>query len=144
MKLGQHVLTIEIPQDVHDWAKLKGIEFYAAQKADNFSNPVDTDWVHEVCGFDAVFRRLAEFAKAPVNQCELVLTTGIGKHVDNMYGLCACLTIHSDGFQFSQASTKNRICVPGDVMYFNDCLPHAMKKTKAGGIWIGLTCKVYD
>jgi len=74
-----------------------------------------------------------------------VLTTGIGPHADDAFGPTLLWTIYNDGLQFWQLGGCRRSPDCGDILIFDDAIPHSMDLTRAQqkdarfehAVWIG-------
>lgn len=141
MILGANVATIEIPQQVKEWAKTTADAFEAIQIAEDYCYSVDACHLPHGPVFDNIRQTAFDFSGKETPEIEVVMTTGVGPHTDCSDGLLVCITLHGSGFKFTQGKTKGRVCDAGDVMYFDDNFKHAMKEPKELGVWIGLICK---
>lgn len=151
-KLGEQLAHADVPVALSIFAAKLARDFYARQLESHFSEQVDTMAVPR--GFQAlqkVWMPSARLHEARFRYTRgrqrphWVLTTGVESHVDDAFGPTLLWTMYNDGLEFWQKGGARRTPAPGDVLIFDDGVPHSMDLTRAQqkdprfeeAVWIG-------
>lgn len=151
--LGAQVAFVAVPPALREHASRAACDFHAHQLASDYSEQVETGAVprqlaqlqREWVPADAVLRPLGFRPPSRSAKAHLVLTTGVDPHVDDFLGPTLLWTIHNDGLEFWQRGGARRTPLAGDILIFDDRLPHSMDLTRSqqkdprydAAVWIG-------
>lgn len=157
-RLGNQLAFAAVPARVKDYAAAAARDFYARQIQSDFTEQVDTWSVPRGFGrLDRLWRPPADVlaragfaAMKPASAGHWVLTAGVDPHLDDYYGPTLLWTIHNDGLEFWQQGGKRRVPEAGDVMVFDDALPHSMDLPRSRqsdpaydeAVWIGWAVQI--
>jgi hypothetical protein len=150
---GAQIGFLEVPAQLRTYAADAAREFHARQVASDYTEQVDTaivprpflklqcKWVPR----GGVLEQLGFRAPAPGTKAHLVLTTGVDPHVDDYLGDTLLWTLHNDGLEFWQRGGARRTPPAGDILIFDDRIPHSVDLTRAqqkdsrfeSAVWIG-------
>lgn len=151
--LGAQVAFVAVPPALREYACNAARDFHATQAASHYSDQVDTarvprrfaklqcEWVPG----DEVLLPLGFRSPRRDANAHLVLTTGVDPHVDDFLGPTLLWTLHNDGLDFWQRGGARRAPPAGDVLIFDDRVPHSMDLTRSqqkdrrfdAAVWIG-------
>lgn len=150
---GAQIAVVPIPETLREHASRAARDFHAHQVASQYSEQVETATVprqfvqlqHEWVPGDAVLRPLGFRPPRRSAKAHLVLTTGVDPHVDDFLGPTLLWTIHNDGLEFWQRGGARRTPPAGDILIFDDRVPHSMDLTRSqqkaprfdNAVWIG-------
>lgn len=151
--LGAQLARAEVPAALRAYASGTARDFHERQVATDYSDQVDTACIPRrfaalqrvwVPGHDELRRHGFRVRRAGA-KAHLVLTTGVDPHADDYLGPTLLWTIHNDGLEFWQQGGARRTPAVGDILVFDDSVPHSMDLTRAqqkdarfeAAVWIG-------
>lgn len=151
--LGTQLAFAAVPAALRVYAASAARDFHARQVASAYNEQVDTasvprqfaalqrEWVPDA----SVLRPHGLRVRRGGAKAHLVLTTGVDPHSDDYLGPTLLWTIHNDGLEFWQRGGARRNPEAGDILIFDDGVPHSMDLTRAqqkdarfaAAVWIG-------
>ena len=153
LRLGAQLALAEVPAALRAYASGAARAFHERQVATGYCDQVDTAciprrfaalqraWVPD----EEVLLRHGFRVRRRGAKAHLVLTTGVDPHADDYLGPTLLWTIHNDGLEFWQRGGARRTPAVGDILVFDDGVPHSMDLTRAqhndarfeAAVWIG-------
>lgn len=150
-RFGERLASHPVPEDLRRVCQARADAFYAQQVATEFSEQVDTLAIPR--GFAGLRRTWVPAApvlraagyRVAAGRGHWVVTTGVDPHDDAAFGPTLLWTLRNDGLQFWPRGGVRRVPPAGDILIFDDTLPHSMDLTAAQqkdarfetAVWIG-------